>query len=129
MNEIPGFVRKGFDLPDHIKLERVPSEVIAEIEDICGDLFEALARSGNSKAGVAMTIEALLSQVQRTIFEHLESFSAQECNHMNYNLVILTALFRVVMNNPMWDSEALTLQLKTECHNIVKGAAGVELKV
>ncbi len=119
----------GFDLPDRIKLEPVPADVIAEIEGICGELFSALERSGNSKDGVAMTIEALLSQIQRIIFEHLEDFDAQECNLLNTNLVILTALFRVVFNNPMWESEALTLQLKTACHNIVKHASGVELKL
>lgn len=127
MSEFPPHPRESYNIPEHMKLERVPPDVIAEIEGICAELFNALSRSGNSKAGVMMTIEALLSNIQHTIFHHLKDFEVHECNNLNTNLVILTALFRVVMNNPMWDSEALTLQLKTEVHNIVKGAAGVQL--
>lgn len=115
------------ELPGGMKPGTVPPEITAQIEKLCHGVFDAMEQSGNSKQTVLLVIESLLANQQLIIFEYLKLFKLKDANSMNIDLVLLTALTRVALTNPMWDSEALTLQLKTECHQILRGAGGVML--
>ena len=123
----PSYGKPGSNLPPGIKPQSVPPEIKAKIEKRCSEMFGALNHAGNSKAAVEAIIEALLSHIQATVFKHLGDFSTQELNGLNTDLILLTALTRVALNNPMWNSDALMLQLRTECHHILQAAGGVSL--
>ena len=73
--------------------------------------------------------ESLLGNIQKVILSNIKSFSLPDANSANVDLVLLTALLRVALNNPMWGSEAMTLQLKQECRNIIRCAGGIPLDV
>lgn len=127
MSGLADYLKPLGELPGGIKPGSIPPEISAKLEQLYHGVFDAMEESGNTKQAVLMVIESLLANMQLAIFENIKSFKLQEANSLNIDLLLLTALTRVALTNPMWDSEALTLQLKTECHQILRGAGGVML--
>lgn len=106
----------------------LPPEVAAHIETLCAAVFDALKKSGNDKQSLEIVLESLLSSFQKVFVANIKAFSLTDANNANIDIVLMTTLIRVALNNPMWGSEALTLQLKEECHQIVRGAGGIRLE-
>lgn len=121
------------DIQDEIwgdmKLQPVPPEHTANIERMCAHIFDKLDQVGNDKVAAECTIEVVLADLQQKMFAHLDAFKGSEAAQINVDFIALTALIRVTFNNPMWGTDALRLQLKQECHNILSGAEGVRVKL
>lgn len=128
MSRLSDYLKPIGEMPGGMKPGTVPPDIAAHIEQLCHGVFDAMESSGNTKQTTLTVIESLLASMQLIIFNHLKQFKLKEANSLNINLVLLTAITRVALTNPMWDSEALTLQLKTECHQIMAGAGGTELE-
>lgn len=111
-----------------LKFQPVPPEHTANIERMCIHIFDKLDQVGNDKIAAECTIEVVLAHLQRTMFENLDAFKANDAAQINVDFIALTALIRVAFNNPMWETDALQLQLKEECRNILRGAEGVQIK-
>lgn len=127
MSGLDEYLKPCPPMPGGLKPGTVPPDVVAHIEGLCHQIFNAMEESGNTKQTAQTVMESLLASMQLVVFDHLEDFKLEEANSLNINLVLLTTLCRVALNNPLWDSQALTLQLKTECHQIVTGAGGIML--
>ena len=108
-------------------VEQIPAEVSEHIAQLCERMFVLMADSGNTKEITGQVIESVLDSLQTAFMENIEKFDLKTTNEVNVDFIMLTALVRVSLTNPMYGSDALTLQLRQAVRNIVHGADGWRL--
>ncbi len=95
---------------------------------LCGEGFFALIEEqGNSKESVTGAIGAVLYDLQMIMLNHAEQMTAEESLRWGADILLIMSMFRTLLENPMWDTEALTLQFRNQFEHHLKGARGMEI--
>lgn len=90
-------------------------------------MFTFMEGGGNGKQLVGDVIEVVLKHLQNKVETNLDKFDVATANWINIDIITLVVFTRVLVNNPMYDSPALTLQLRNELSRILDGAEGFKL--
>lgn len=108
-------------------LEPIPKEVTVSLHEKCEMMLTYMDGAGNSKQLVAEVLEAILGHLQDSFLANVDKIDLETANSINIDMIMLTLLVRVMVNNPMYDSPALTLQLQNELSGIIDNAKGFKL--
>lgn len=107
--------------------EPVPKEMTASLHKVCEGMLTYMEKAGNSKQLVSDVLETVLDHLQADFMDNADKFDLRTANSINIDMIMLTAMTRVLMNNPMYGSHALTLQMRNELSRILDGAEGFKL--
>ena len=108
--------------------EPIPNDVLREYMDQAEGFIRLFSKHGTSKDDMAAAIEANLSELQRLVIENIDHFSGDDLHHWTISMALVHALLKVALGNPMYDTDALPLQVQSELLNVFNRAHGVVLK-
>ena len=96
------------------------------MQDVARSFFGIINDQGNSKESLESAISALFTDLQTVMLDYADQMSAEHSLRWSADIVLLITAMRVVMNNPMWGSEALTLQMRHEFDECLGSAKALE---
>lgn len=108
--------------------EPIPKDVLREYMDQAEGFLSLFSKHGTSKDDMAAAIEANLSELQRLVLKNVEHFSGEDMHEWTICMALVHALLKVSLGNPMYDTDALPLQVQSELLNVFGRAHGVVLK-
>lgn len=98
----------------------------AALQDVARGFFGIIDGQGNSKVSLEQAISALFTDLQTIMLDYADQMSPEHSLRWSADIVLLITVIRVVMNNPMWESEALTLQMRHEFEECLGSAKALE---
>lgn len=108
--------------------DEIPEGGYDNIREFMHGIAAELQRRGNTSHEVGVLLETLLAQVQNTFVENLEKFSDQEITEVSASMAMVAALIRTMAQNPMYETDGLTLQIKSHCESILATGKGVRVR-
>lgn len=127
MEEHPLLGRAG------VSLEILPKDDAGLIEykrsliEAAFEFFDSLEHHGNTRAKMAEAIAYTLNQVQDVVVPYLDGMEEGDAHKFNRSMMMCLVMVRVALRNPMYDTPALTLQLRAEIEATLDGAPGIAL--
>lgn len=109
--------------------DEIPEGGYDAIREFMRSIAKELARRGNTQHEVNRVCETLMAQVQNTFVDNMHKFTDEEITQMSASMALIAALIRTVTKNPMYESDALTLQIEANCEAILASGKGVRVKL
>lgn len=121
----------GGEFYDREKAHKDP-EFRAQMEAMrrdVGKFFDILeGHAGNEKESVEAAMDTTLAELQGRVIRYVGQFAVEDAEAVSRALVILSVMISVVMNNPMYSSHALRLQLQAELDRHIREASAIKLR-
>jgi hypothetical protein len=116
----------GFaDFGDAVPLSK---ETVKDYLDCGRGFIKILNSQGNDKESMQAALGALIQDMQVIMAAHAKEMTGEETLRWGADIILLVAIVRVILQNPMWGSEALTLQMQNEFEKCLRSAKCLELE-
>lgn len=93
------------------------------------EVFDVIDRlGGNAQSAVETAMDASLHELQARVIRYVGGMLSEDSEAISRSLVTLSVLITVVMNNPMYGSHALRLQLQAEFDRHIREASMIKLR-
>lgn len=94
----------------------------------CGRGFISILNSqGNDKESMIAAVSALVSDMQIIMAAHAKEMTGSETLRWGADVILLVTIVKVILQNPMWGSEALALQMANEFEKCLRSAKCLEI--
>ena len=103
----------------------IPEGGYDSIREFMMSITQELKRRGNTSEEVGVVIETMMSMVQHTFVDNMEKFSDEEITQVSSSMALVAALVRTMAQNPMYETDALTLQIEANVDAILATGKGV----
>jgi hypothetical protein len=117
------------DQGDFIRASEMPPEALQDYLDAGNAFFEILKDHGNGKADIYPLCSLVIERMQEEHLAHSESMDADAVFSWSILVLVLATTIKVCFNgNPLYDSEALTSQMRHQFEQILRGSKAIGWK-
>lgn len=103
----------------------IPQGGYDSIREFMMSITGELKRRGNTSHEVSVVCETMLAMVQNTFVDNMEKFNDEEITQVSSSMALVAALIRTMAQNPMYETDALTLQIEANVDAILATGKGV----
>lgn len=117
------------DQDDFIRAGEMPPEALQEYLDAGNAFFDILKVHGNGKADIYPLCSLVIERMQEEHLRQAETMDEADVFNWSILVLVLATTIKVCLNgNPLYDSEALTSQMRHQFEQILRGSKAIGAK-
>ncbi len=117
------------DQDEFIRANEMPPEALQDYLDAGNAFFDILKDHGNGKRDIYPLCSLVIERMQEEHLKQAEGMDHDDVFTWSILVLVLATTMKVCLNgNPLYDSEALTSQMRHQFEQILRGSKAIGIK-